>query len=182
MALTHRRRRPAAVSSAPVHHGLTTSSDEQPDPITERLTRTETRPAVSHRLLAAAEPTRARVRALLDRRGLCRGGVDPGLWLVVGPERTVLEREAAQVRARVLCAGCPVLALCRRTVLAVMSGPHRPGNRPVGVRGVWGGLAWWEVRSAVRRNRKARARAAATRPDNARQRAETLSSQVARAA
>jgi hypothetical protein len=183
MAPTHRRRHPAAVSSAPVRHGLTTSPDEQPDPITERLTRTETRPAVSHRLLAAAEPTRARVRALLDRRGLCGGGVDPGLWSVVGPERTVLEREAAQVRARVLCAGCPVLALCRRTVLAVLSGPRRPGSRPVGVRGVWGGLAWWEVRAAVRRHRKARARASATRrPDSARRRPGPLPPQVARAA
>jgi hypothetical protein len=125
-----------------------------------------------HRTDGAEEPTNNRARALLDRRGLCRNGVGPGSWFVARPDRTLLEREAAQVRSRVLCAGCPVLLLCRRTVLPTVSRPGPPVNGLVPGGGVWGGLAWWEVRTAVRRNRKARAYA--RRPGGRRWRAEPV--------
>jgi hypothetical protein len=112
-----------------------------------------------HRTDGTGSPTSLRVRALLDRRGLCQAAADPGSWFVVRPDRTVLEREAARVRARVLCAGCPVRLLCRRTVLAALTRPAVPGSQPMIGHGAWGGLAWREIRAAVRRARKGRARA-----------------------
>jgi hypothetical protein len=125
-------------------------------------------PIPGHRQeVGAPLPSHGRARALLDRVGSCRApGVDPGAWAVVVPARSLSQRTAARVRARVLCAGCPVPGLCRRTVLAVLAAPGRSlgESREVAAgQGVWGGLAWWEVRVLIRRSRKASAAGALTR-------------------
>jgi hypothetical protein len=127
-------------------------------PVSDRHVRTgpARMPTGRHRPVGSGPVARGRARTLLDLRGRCRQGGDPGSWFVVWPDRRLLEREAAQVRARVLCAGCPVLGLCRRTVLGVLSAPASPPGRRTAVRGVWGGLAQWEVRAVVRRARKRR--------------------------
>jgi hypothetical protein len=138
---------------------LTTAQPAGPGPGHSMARAPSVRPG-RHRTDGAGSPTSPRVRALLDRRGLCQTAADPGSWFVIRPDQAVLEREAAQVQARVLCAGCPVLLLCRRTVLAALTRPAVPGSQPMIGHGAWGGLAWREIRAAVRRARKGRARAA----------------------
>jgi hypothetical protein len=101
-------------------------------------------PLPGHRQgVGAPPPSHGRARALLDRVGLCRApGVDPGAWAVAVPARSLSERTAARVRARVLCASCPVPGLCRRTVLAVSAGPGRSlgeFREIVAGQGAWGG-------------------------------------------